>query len=72
MRTGRVKGGFARQTPSLDPAGHEVGNAGGYEGLKMMVRSKRQCHLRSKTRKDQADDLDNPPQQSFPGRGQAL
>jgi hypothetical protein len=29
MRAGRIKGGFARHAPALDPAGHEAGNAGG-------------------------------------------
>jgi hypothetical protein len=29
MRASRVKGGFARPEPALDPAGHEAGNAEG-------------------------------------------
>jgi hypothetical protein len=29
MRASRVKGGFARQAPALDPAGHEAGKARG-------------------------------------------
>lgn len=29
MRAGRIKGGFARHAPALDPAGHEAGNEGG-------------------------------------------
>ncbi len=29
MRAGRIKGGFARPGPALDPAGHEAGKTGG-------------------------------------------
>jgi hypothetical protein len=29
MRAVRVKGGFARRAPALDPVGHEGGRAGG-------------------------------------------
>ncbi|MGI2036113.1 DUF3991 domain-containing protein [Rhizobium panacihumi] len=29
MRAGRIKGGFARRKPALDPAGHEAGNPEG-------------------------------------------
>ncbi len=29
MRAGRIKGGFARQEPALDPSGHGRSNAGG-------------------------------------------
>jgi len=29
MRAGRIKGGFARPRPALDPAGHEAGKTGG-------------------------------------------
>ncbi|WP_071207327.1 DUF3991 and toprim domain-containing protein [Agrobacterium vitis] len=29
MRAGRIKGGFARHAPALDPAGHEAGSAEG-------------------------------------------
>jgi|GEM_PF-1850126 hypothetical protein len=28
MRAGRIKGGFARLVPALDPPGHESGRAG--------------------------------------------
>ena len=29
MRAGRVKGGFARPRPALDPPGREAGRSGG-------------------------------------------
>lgn len=29
MRVGRIKGGFAREEPALDPAEHDAGGSGG-------------------------------------------